>query len=117
MGIGQQVDADLLAVVEVVEQLGSHLLGVRYARWLKAPLALAQPQHHHTAIGVGHGAVGGPEVVRQGALPIAAVGQLAFERNGFAQQRQVFERLKIDHGLPLSMRVAHAVASASAGWT
>ena len=77
--VAQQVDADLLAVVQVVEQLGTQLVGGFNASHLEPALALAHAQNHHPTIGIGHCAVGGPEILRQRSFAITALGQLAFQ--------------------------------------
>ena len=91
IGVGQQVGAHLARVVQVVEQVCPHLRRVGNACNGERPILLAHPQQHHAPVGIGHGRVGGPEILGHLALAVLALGQLAFQLYRFAQQGQVFE--------------------------
>ena len=91
IGIGQQIGADLARVVQVVEQVCPHLGRVGNACNGEHPLLLAHPQQHHAPMGIGHGRVGGPEILGHFALAVLPLGELASQLHRLAQQGQVFE--------------------------
>ena len=87
MRITQQIGADLLAVVQIVEQLRAHLGHILDTNRLELPFALAHTQNNQPAVGIGHGAVTGPKILRQRAFAIPSQRQLVFQRHALAQQR------------------------------
>ena len=44
-------------------------------------------------MGVGHGRIGGPEILGTSPLAVVPLGEFAFELHRFAQQGQVFEEV------------------------
>lgn len=63
IGVADEVDADLLAVVQIVEQLGTYLGHIFDAHGFEPSLPFAHAQKHQSAVGVGHGTVGRPEII------------------------------------------------------
>ena len=84
--LGQQVDADLLAVMQVVPQRLAHPFNIRQTQGTEAaPWLFLHAQQNHPTIGIGHGAVAFPHIVWQLATAIAPLRCLAFQVVGFCQ--------------------------------
>ena len=83
--IGQEVAADFLRVVEVIEQHPDDALRVAQAMQGKTVLLLFDPQYDDPAVGIGKGAVGRPEVGGEFPFAVFASGKFAFEINGFGE--------------------------------
>jgi hypothetical protein len=102
--ISQQVDADFAWVIQVVEQVSTHLGGIRQTRNSEHAIFFAHTEQHHTTMGIGHGGVGKPEILGDLTLTTVALRQLAFELMGFSKQVHILKRLQMHHLLLLPVR-------------
>ena len=88
--LAQQVGADLFAVVQVVPQCLAYPLHIHQSHSREGAARLfLHPQQNHPSIGIGHGAVGLPDIVRYLATTITALCCLAFQIVGFSQAGQI----------------------------
>ena len=62
--VGQKIDADLLRIVDGVEQVGDVAVDVFYPSCCEAPVFFPQPEHNQTAARVGKSAISGPKILR-----------------------------------------------------
>ena len=76
IGIGQQIGADLTRVVEIVEQVSRTFAGLGIPA-IENTHPSRGLQQHQAPMGVGHGRVGGPEILGHLALAALTLGQLA----------------------------------------
>ena len=81
--IGQQVDVDLIGVVGDIEQVTHDPLRFKNPMQRETSLLFLDSQENNAAMGVGKGAVGGPEIGGQLAPAILACRKLALQINGF----------------------------------
>jgi len=107
--VAQQIHADLVAAVQQIEKIGTHLPDVGNPFDRKRPTRFPHAQQNHAAMGVSEGAVGGPEIAGNRPFAIGTQREFGFQLDRFAQTKTPGEG---GHGVllratdELSLRVA-----------
>ena len=104
MTVGQQVHADLVAIVQSIEEFFPDLGDSHYPLNDELLVSFTEAKYDDATLRIRKRAVGRPEVVRHRPLTVAASGEFAFQIARLSQQRNVSDRLDVDHATVAGIR-------------